>query len=124
MISFFCQFLFSNSVQGIVREKLDQLRRCFEVQFAAGRDLRPGQLGNITFNLHPRSPSSTPNQPTLGQPPLFLLHRHNQIFFSVVSLRFFIKKTTQTDLFNPHQQPIPLPLAAAAPSSPEIQPFS
>ncbi|KAF3951791.1 hypothetical protein CMV_022593 [Castanea mollissima] len=22
--------------------KLDQLRRCFEVQFAAGRDLRPG----------------------------------------------------------------------------------
>ncbi|KAM7275975.1 hypothetical protein ACFE04_017841 [Oxalis oulophora] len=30
---------------GIVRGKLDQLRRCFEVQFAAGRDLRPGQLG-------------------------------------------------------------------------------
>ncbi|KAL3516859.1 hypothetical protein ACH5RR_023761 [Cinchona calisaya] len=32
---------------GIVRGKLDQLRRCFEVQFAAGRDLRPGQLGNM-----------------------------------------------------------------------------
>ncbi|CAA0813558.1 COP9 signalosome complex subunit 7 [Striga hermonthica] len=30
---------------GIIRGKLDQLRRCFEVQFAAGRDLRPGQLG-------------------------------------------------------------------------------
>ncbi|KAI3449054.1 hypothetical protein Pfo_005719 [Paulownia fortunei] len=30
---------------GIVRGKLDQLRRCFEVQFAAGRDLRPEQLG-------------------------------------------------------------------------------
>eukprot|EP00249_Psilotum_nudum_P007197 c20385_g1_i2 orf=120-806(+) len=29
---------------GIVRGKLDQCRRCFEVQFAAGRDLRPGQL--------------------------------------------------------------------------------
>ncbi|KAK6142959.1 hypothetical protein DH2020_023307 [Rehmannia glutinosa] len=32
---------------GIVRGKLDQLRRCFEVQFAAGRDLRPGQLGSM-----------------------------------------------------------------------------
>ncbi|GER46481.1 COP9 signalosome complex subunit 7 [Striga asiatica] len=49
---------------GIIRGKLDQLRRCFEVvfsncvahlvalmffrvQFAAGRDLRPGQLGNM-----------------------------------------------------------------------------
>ncbi|KHG00640.1 COP9 signalosome complex subunit 7 -like protein [Gossypium arboreum] len=31
---------------GLVRGKLDQLRRYFEVQFAAGRDLRPGQLGN------------------------------------------------------------------------------
>ncbi|KAH7285508.1 hypothetical protein KP509_33G031300 [Ceratopteris richardii] len=29
---------------GIVKGKLDQRRRCFEVQFAAGRDLRPGQL--------------------------------------------------------------------------------
>ncbi|KAL1546510.1 COP9 signalosome complex subunit 7 [Salvia divinorum] len=29
---------------GIVRGKLNQLRRCFEVQFAAGRDIRPGQL--------------------------------------------------------------------------------
>ncbi|KAM0833759.1 hypothetical protein ACQ4PT_064072 [Festuca glaucescens] len=29
---------------GIVKGKLDQLRRCFEVQFAAGRDLTPGQL--------------------------------------------------------------------------------
>ncbi|GFQ06535.1 cop9 signalosome complex subunit 7 [Phtheirospermum japonicum] len=32
---------------GILRGKLDQLRRCFEVQFAAGRDLRPGQLGSM-----------------------------------------------------------------------------
>ncbi|GAB2232323.1 hypothetical protein Droror1_Dr00011355 [Drosera rotundifolia] len=32
---------------GIVRGKLDQLRRCFEVQFAAGRDLRPEQLGGM-----------------------------------------------------------------------------
>ncbi|KAL8236163.1 hypothetical protein R6Q59_017244 [Mikania micrantha] len=29
---------------GIVRGKLDQLHRCFQVQFAAGRDLRPEQL--------------------------------------------------------------------------------
>uniref|UniRef100_A0A7N0ZUH4 PCI domain-containing protein n=1 Tax=Kalanchoe fedtschenkoi TaxID=63787 RepID=A0A7N0ZUH4_KALFE len=36
---------------GIVRGKLDQLRRCFEVQFAAGRDMRPGQLGNMTHIL-------------------------------------------------------------------------
>ncbi|XP_065859153.1 COP9 signalosome complex subunit 7 isoform X3 [Euphorbia lathyris] len=36
---------------GIVRGKLDQLRRCFEVQFAAGRDLRPGQLGNMLQTL-------------------------------------------------------------------------
>ncbi|GKU88493.1 hypothetical protein SLEP1_g2752 [Rubroshorea leprosula] len=36
---------------GIVRGKLDQLRRCFEVQFAAGRDLRPGQLGNMIQTL-------------------------------------------------------------------------
>ncbi|KAB5526835.1 hypothetical protein DKX38_020682 [Salix brachista] len=36
---------------GIVRGKLDQLRRCFEVQFAAGRDLRPGQLGNMLETL-------------------------------------------------------------------------
>ncbi|XP_027162572.1 COP9 signalosome complex subunit 7 isoform X2 [Coffea eugenioides] len=36
---------------GIVRGKLDQLRRCFEVQFAAGRDLRPGQLGNMIETL-------------------------------------------------------------------------
>ncbi|XP_039058015.1 COP9 signalosome complex subunit 7-like [Hibiscus syriacus] len=32
---------------GIVRGKLDQMRRCFEVQFDAGRDLRPGQLGSM-----------------------------------------------------------------------------
>ncbi|AQK40391.1 COP9 signalosome complex subunit 7, partial [Zea mays] len=32
---------------GIVRGKLDQLRRCFEVQFAAGRDLTPDQLNNM-----------------------------------------------------------------------------
>lgn len=36
---------------GIVRGKLDQLRRCFEVQFAAGRDLRPGQLGTMIQTL-------------------------------------------------------------------------
>ncbi|KAM0934252.1 putative proteasome component (PCI) domain-containing protein [Dioscorea sansibarensis] len=36
---------------GIVRGKLDQLRRCFEVQFAAGRDLRPGQLNNMIQTL-------------------------------------------------------------------------
>ncbi|CAI0548400.1 unnamed protein product [Linum tenue] len=54
---------------GIVRGKLDQLRRCLEVwdfgnfltaflvlynvqvQFAAGRDLRPGQLGNMLHTL-------------------------------------------------------------------------
>nr|GMC80432.1 COP9 signalosome complex subunit 7 isoform X1 [Ipomoea batatas] len=36
---------------GIVRGKLDQLRRCFEVQFAAGRDLRPGQLGSMIHTL-------------------------------------------------------------------------
>ncbi|KAL9234349.1 hypothetical protein vseg_009229 [Gypsophila vaccaria] len=36
---------------GIVRGKLDQWRRCFEVQFAAGRDLRPGQLGNMIHTL-------------------------------------------------------------------------
>nr|VDD41249.1 unnamed protein product [Brassica oleracea] len=32
---------------GIVRGKLDQLKRCFEVPFAAGRYLRPGQLGDM-----------------------------------------------------------------------------
>ncbi|WVZ04385.1 hypothetical protein V8G54_025191 [Vigna mungo] len=37
--------------RGIVRGKLDQLRRCFEVQFAAGRDLRPDQLGNMIQTL-------------------------------------------------------------------------
>ncbi|KAG8391520.1 hypothetical protein BUALT_Bualt01G0196200 [Buddleja alternifolia] len=36
---------------GIVRGKLDQLRRCFEVQFAAGRDLRPGHLGSMIQTL-------------------------------------------------------------------------
>ncbi|KAJ6836574.1 COP9 signalosome complex subunit 7 isoform X2 [Iris pallida] len=36
---------------GIVRGKLDQLRRCFEVQFAAGRDLRPKQLNNMIYTL-------------------------------------------------------------------------
>ncbi|KAK9095179.1 hypothetical protein Scep_026648 [Stephania cephalantha] len=36
---------------GIVRGKLDQLRRCFEVQFAAGRDLRPEQLGSMIQTL-------------------------------------------------------------------------
>ncbi|KZV43505.1 cop9 complex subunit 7a [Dorcoceras hygrometricum] len=36
---------------GILRGKLDQLRRCFEVQFAAGRDLRPEQLGSMIETL-------------------------------------------------------------------------
>ncbi|CAN6566527.1 unnamed protein product [Malus baccata var. baccata] len=36
---------------GIIRGKLDQLRKCFEVQFAAGRDLRPGQLGSMIQTL-------------------------------------------------------------------------
>ncbi|RWR85388.1 COP9 signalosome complex subunit 7-like protein isoform X2 [Cinnamomum micranthum f. kanehirae] len=36
---------------GIVRGKLDQLRRCFEVQFAAGRDLRPEQIGSMLQTL-------------------------------------------------------------------------
>ncbi|KAJ0476089.1 hypothetical protein HanHA300_Chr13g0473191 [Helianthus annuus] len=36
---------------GIVRAKLDQLQRCFQVQFAAGRDLRPGQLGSMIHTL-------------------------------------------------------------------------
>ncbi|GAA0159977.1 hypothetical protein LIER_16635 [Lithospermum erythrorhizon] len=36
---------------GIVRGKLDQWRRCFEVQFAAGRDLRPGQMGSMIDTL-------------------------------------------------------------------------
>ncbi|XP_012473313.1 COP9 signalosome complex subunit 7 isoform X2 [Gossypium raimondii] len=37
--------------KGLVRGKLDQLRRYFEVQFAAGRDLRPGQLGSMIQTL-------------------------------------------------------------------------
>uniref|UniRef100_A0A0D9WYZ6 PCI domain-containing protein n=1 Tax=Leersia perrieri TaxID=77586 RepID=A0A0D9WYZ6_9ORYZ len=36
---------------GIVRGKLDQLRRCFEVQFASGRDLTPVQLNNMIDTL-------------------------------------------------------------------------
>ncbi|XP_020577378.1 COP9 signalosome complex subunit 7 isoform X2 [Phalaenopsis equestris] len=36
---------------GIVRGKLDQLRRCFEVQFAAGRDLRPEQVTSMIQTL-------------------------------------------------------------------------
>ncbi|CAN6460220.1 unnamed protein product [Victoria cruziana] len=36
---------------GIVRGKLDQWRRCFEVQFAAGRDLRPTQLDGMIQTL-------------------------------------------------------------------------
>ncbi|KAL4352501.1 hypothetical protein GQ457_06G035150 [Hibiscus cannabinus] len=39
------------SLRGIVRGKLDQVRRCFEIQFAAGRDLRPGQLGSMIQTL-------------------------------------------------------------------------
>ncbi|KAL6183467.1 hypothetical protein ACLB2K_044878 [Fragaria x ananassa] len=36
---------------GIIRGKLDHLKRSVEVQFAAGRDLKPGQLGNIIDSL-------------------------------------------------------------------------
>ncbi|MCO5558903.1 hypothetical protein L7F22_012493 [Adiantum nelumboides] len=36
---------------GIVKGKLDQRRRCFEVHFAAGRDLRPGQLEGMIQTL-------------------------------------------------------------------------
>ncbi|KAI0489146.1 hypothetical protein KFK09_028988 [Dendrobium nobile] len=36
---------------GIVRGKLDQMRRCFEVQFAAGRDLRPEQVTSMIQTL-------------------------------------------------------------------------
>ncbi|CAI5469886.1 unnamed protein product [Closterium sp. Yama58-4] len=36
---------------GILRGKLDQRSRCVEVQFAAGRDLRPGQLSSILATL-------------------------------------------------------------------------
>ncbi|EPS57340.1 hypothetical protein M569_17478, partial [Genlisea aurea] len=36
---------------GIVKGKLDQLRRCFELQFSAGRDLQPGQLSNMIKTL-------------------------------------------------------------------------
>ncbi|KAK8948916.1 COP9 signalosome complex subunit 7 [Platanthera zijinensis] len=40
-------------LKGIVRDKLDQLRWCFEVQFAAGRDLRPEQVnGRNASQLH------------------------------------------------------------------------
>ncbi|KAJ0559407.1 putative proteasome component (PCI) domain-containing protein [Helianthus annuus] len=44
-------FLIECMYVGIVRGKLDQLRRCFQVQFAAGRDLRPGQLGSMIHTL-------------------------------------------------------------------------
>ncbi|PNY09976.1 cop9 signalosome complex subunit 7-like protein [Trifolium pratense] len=47
-LSILCAFM---QLWGIVRGKLDQLRRCLEVQFAAGRDLRPGQLGNMIQTL-------------------------------------------------------------------------
>ncbi|KAL6494131.1 COP9 signalosome complex subunit 7 [Orobanche gracilis] len=36
---------------GIIRGKLDQLRRCLEVHFAAGRDLRPRHLGSMIETL-------------------------------------------------------------------------
>ncbi|XP_050385325.1 COP9 signalosome complex subunit 7 isoform X2 [Argentina anserina] len=36
---------------GIVRGKLDQLRKCFEVQFAAGRDPTPEKLGSMIETL-------------------------------------------------------------------------
>jgi COP9 signalosome complex subunit 7 len=36
---------------GLVRGKLDQRRRCFEVHFAIGRDLRPGQLKSLISTI-------------------------------------------------------------------------
>lgn len=36
---------------GIAKGKLDQQRRCFEVQFSLGRDLRPGQLDDMVSSL-------------------------------------------------------------------------
>ncbi|KAL9405947.1 hypothetical protein Peur_002919 [Populus x canadensis] len=37
--------------QGIVKGKLNQLGRCYELQFAAGRDLMHGQLGSMIDTL-------------------------------------------------------------------------
>lgn len=45
-------FLIECMYAGIVRGKLDQYRRCFQVQFAAGRDLRPEQLGSMIQTLN------------------------------------------------------------------------
>ncbi|KAL8167614.1 hypothetical protein V2J09_009113 [Rumex salicifolius] len=42
---------------GIVKGKLDHLHRSFEIKFAAGRDLRPGQLGSIIQTLSATSDS-------------------------------------------------------------------
>mgnify|MGYP007043470436 CR=1 FL=1 len=36
---------------GLVRGKLDQRRRCFEVHHAIGRDLRPGQLKSLIATI-------------------------------------------------------------------------
>jgi COP9 signalosome complex subunit 7 len=36
---------------GIVRGKLDQQKRCLEVHYAAGRDIRPGQLEKMLATL-------------------------------------------------------------------------
>ena len=36
---------------GLVRGKLDQRRRCFEVHHAIGRDLRPGQLKSLISTI-------------------------------------------------------------------------
>ncbi|KAI5602179.1 hypothetical protein BDE02_01G139800 [Populus trichocarpa] len=37
--------------KGIVKGKLNQLGRCYELQFAAGRDLMHGQLGSMIDTL-------------------------------------------------------------------------
>ncbi|CAH8336817.1 unnamed protein product [Eruca vesicaria subsp. sativa] len=42
---------FAQIFQGIVRGNLDQFKRCFQVCFVSGRDLRPGQLGNMLPTL-------------------------------------------------------------------------
>lgn len=36
---------------GLVRGKLDQRRRCFEVHYAIGRDIRPGQLKSLIATI-------------------------------------------------------------------------
>ncbi|XP_068488137.1 COP9 signalosome complex subunit 7-like isoform X2 [Phaseolus vulgaris] len=41
----------ASTYEGLVRGKLDHLRQCFVVQFAACRDLRPAKLGSMIETL-------------------------------------------------------------------------